>query len=48
MATIGKNHIKKDNGMVKASFMRDGLSKHIYNKLFDWLIWRVNEVLSRH
>jgi myosin-1 len=28
--------------------MRDGLAKHIYSKLFNWLVWRVNEVLSRH
>ena len=38
--------IEKDNGLVAALSAKDSLAKYIYNKLFDWLIFKVNNALT--
>ena len=39
---MGKEVIMKENNIDSASSARDTLAKHIYDKLFNWLIERVN------
>lgn len=39
--------IEKDNGLVAALSAKDSLAKYIYNKLFDWLIFKVNSALTQ-
>ena len=40
--------IVKNNNVKQTNNARDSFAKFLYSKLFDWLIWRINEVLSRH
>jgi myosin heavy subunit len=43
LTMMGKESILKENSVDSALSARDTLAKHIYEKLFNWLIVRVNE-----
>jgi len=45
--TIGKEVITNPLKQEEAENARDALSKHVYAKLFNWLVKRVNQSISK-
>jgi len=44
---LTKKTIHRPHDLKSASFTRHSMAKVVYARLFDWLVWRINESMSR-